>query len=250
MKKYLYFLMLAGNLLYAQVDMPKDSVSSDAKDAKQNIHKLRNFIIPSGLFIYGFAELNNNSLRGVDSYVKDFRTKNIPNFHNKIDDIAQFSPAMAAFGLKALGVEGKNNWKKALVVYAGSVIITTSIVTPIKSLSKKTRPDGSADNSFPSGHTATAFAAAEFLRTEYRDTSPWIGIAGYSVATGVGIMRVFNNRHWLSDVVAGAGIGVASTKLSYLLVDKFSVDKKLKNNYALFISKEDKIFCFNLVYKF
>ena len=79
------------------------------------------------------------------------------------------------------------------------------------------RPDGSGYNSFPSGHTASAFAAAEFLRQEYRDISPWYGYAGYFVATATGTLRMYNNKHWFSDVVAGAGFGIASTKISYLV---------------------------------
>jgi membrane-associated phospholipid phosphatase len=82
------------------------------------------------------------------------------------------------------------------------------------------RPDGSAYNSFPSGHTATAFANAEFMRMEYKDVSPWYGIAGYAVATGTGLLRMYNNKHWFNDVVAGAGFGIAGTRLAYWLYPK------------------------------
>ena len=93
--------------------------------------------------------------------------------------------------------------------------ITTSTVLGLKSGTKIERPDGSSKNSFPSGHTATAFAGAEFLRQEYGDQSVWYGIAGYAVATGTGLFRMYNNRHWLTDVAAGAGIGILSTKIAY-----------------------------------
>ncbi|PIH02800.1 hypothetical protein CS542_03390 [Pedobacter sp. IW39] len=54
-----------------------------------------------------------------------------------------------------------------------------------------------ADNySFPSGHTANAFAA-EFLNQEYRDVSPWIGYAVYTVATASRVLRMYNNKHWV-----------------------------------------------------
>ena len=51
---------------------------------------------------------------------------------------------------------------------------------------------------------------------EYRETSPWISVGGYLCATATGFFRVANNRHWASDVLIGAGIGIASVKLVYL----------------------------------
>jgi membrane-associated phospholipid phosphatase len=88
-------------------------------------------------------------------------------------------------------------------------------VLGLKSLAKVERPDGSANNSFPSGHTATAFCGAEFLWQEYKDVNILYGISGYVVAAGTGFFRMYNNRHWLSDVVMGAGIGIISTKMAY-----------------------------------
>ena len=83
----------------------------------------------------------------------------------------------------------------------------------------KERPDCSAKNSFPSGHTFTAFVGAEIIRREYGKEHPWIAVAAYGVATVVGIMRVYNNRHWAGDVLAGAGLGILSTTLVYWVLD-------------------------------
>ena len=91
----------------------------------------------------------------------------------------------------------------------------TGSVTGLKGLTKIERPDGSANNSFPSGHTATAFSGAEFLWQEYKDVNIWYGISGYAVAAGTGFFRIYNGRHWLSDVAMGAGIGIMSTKIAY-----------------------------------
>jgi membrane-associated phospholipid phosphatase len=57
--------------------------------------------------------------------------------------------------------------------------------------------------------------AATFLHKEYGHKSIWYSIGGYSIATTVGVMRVIGNRHWLSDVFVGAGIGILSTELVY-----------------------------------
>ena len=96
----------------------------------------------------------------------------------------------------------------AYLLMAGSVNI-------IKKTSKITRPDGSDTRSFPSGHTATAFMGAEFLYQEYKDVSHWYGITGYAVAAGTGLFRMSNEKHWLTDVATGAGIGILSTKTAY-----------------------------------
>jgi membrane-associated phospholipid phosphatase len=90
----------------------------------------------------------------------------------------------------------------------------TTVYT-LKKVTHETRPDGSDNLSFPSGHTATAFAAAEFLRQEYKDVSAWYGIGGYAAATFTGFLRIVNNKHWVGDVFAGAGVGVISTRLAY-----------------------------------
>lgn len=101
-----------------------------------------------------------------------------------------------------------------------------------------------AVNSFPSGHTATAFMGAEFLRKEYWDVSPWIGVAGYAVAAGTGFFRMYNNRHWLTDVLTGAGIGILSTQAAYWLyptITKTFFRKRYKNIFiSPYFSKEEK----------
>jgi membrane-associated phospholipid phosphatase len=90
------------------------------------------------------------------------------------------------------------------------------MIFPLKKITREPRPDASSFDSFPSGHTAEAFMAATFLHKEYGKDHPWLSVAAYTTATGVGVLRVMNNRHWVSDVLVGAGIGVFSTNLAYL----------------------------------
>jgi membrane-associated phospholipid phosphatase len=86
----------------------------------------------------------------------------------------------------------------------------------LKSISGVTRPDGSDNQSFPSGHTAQAFLAASIVHAEFRDKSQWYGVGAYGIATSVAALRMLNNKHWQSDVVAGAGFGILSAHLAYL----------------------------------
>lgn len=142
------------------------------------------------------------------------------NWKSKVDDYSQFFPYLPVVGLKALGYNGRSSWDRLIVSAGLSNAVMATIVNATKYSVKEMRPDNSQANSFPSGHTATAFTAASILHKEYGLTrSPWFSVGGYAVAMGTGFMRVLNNRHWISDVVAGAGIGMLSTELGYFLTD-------------------------------
>jgi len=198
--------------------------------------KWQSFSPPAALITYGLLAQGNNSLKKLDFSTQYEIIEDHPGFSTKIDNYLQCSPVFAVYFLNAVGVKGKNNFKDRTIVLALSTIIASGFVTSIKSISHVQRPDGSSYNSFPSGHTAAAFAGAEFLRMEYKEVSPWYGITGYVVAAATGALRVYNNRHWLSDVIAGAGFGILSTKLAYIIYHP--LQKKLfKNKHALGMGK-------------
>ncbi len=174
------------------------------------------FVAPAVLIGYGLISLHSNGLHMLDANTKYEIQEDHPAYASKLDNYLQYTPALAVYGLNAAGLKGKNNLRDRTIIYSISTIISSATVFSLKKITKIERPDGSGNNSFPSGHTATAFAAAEFLRQEYSDQSPWYGIAGYGAAAATAIMRLYNNRHWVSDVVAGAGFGILSTKLAYM----------------------------------
>lgn len=229
----LIFILASSGLKAQEIDslsFQKDSIPVSENRESENI-KVWHFILPSAMMSYGFFVLLNDDLKELDSQTKDEIREHNPLFNSAIDNYTQFVPGAVVFVLNGLGIKGKHNWKDAALIYGGSIAISTAIVVPLKNITKVERPDVSALNSFPSGHTAIAFASAEFLRREYWNTSPWIGVAGYAMATSTGLLRMYNNRHWFSDVVAGAGVGIASTTLSYLIYDK--VLKKHNLTYNL-----------------
>ena len=158
-------------------------------------------------------------------------TRLLTHFKSSIDDYTQyFGPAMT-LGLKIFGYEGRSDWTRFLVSAGLSYGVMGALVNTIKYSAKEMRPDGSTANSWPSGHTANSFVGATVLHKEYGLTrSPWFSVAGYSIATATGVMRVLNNRHWVSDVMSGAGIGIFAGELGYALADLIFKGKGLLRN--------------------
>lgn len=154
-----------------------------------------------------------------------------PDFRYHYDDWTQYAPAAVMVGLKACGYKGRSTWGRMLVSDAFSVAAMAAMVNGVKYSVQRLRPDESAYNSFPSGHTATAFMTATMLHKEYEGRSPWFSIGGYTLATLTGVSRVLNNRHWLTDVLAGAAIGIGSVHLGYFITDKIFKDKQLNPAY-------------------
>jgi len=181
---------------------------------------VQQFILPAAMVAYGFAGIHVKSLQSVNKGVKDEIWEDMPHSPCHIDNYMMYVPALAVYGLNAAGIHGAHNFKDRTILLLMSQLFTQTAVFSLKGQSHILRPDGSAYNSFPSGHTATAFANAEFMRLEYKDVSPWYGFAGYAVATATGMMRMYNNKHWFNDVVAGAGFGIAGTRLAYWLYPK------------------------------
>lgn len=205
----LVILFISGSTGKAQ-EVPVDSITT-TRELNFKYHAL---IIPAVLIGYGVAGLESKALQSYNSEVRDEMTEHIDE-RMSLDDFTQYAPFLSVYGLNALGIKGKNNLGNRTLILATSYLIMGATVNGIKSLTTELRPDGSSANSFPSGHTATAFMGAEFLRQEYKQVSVWYGITGYAVAAGTGLFRVYNDRHWLTDVAAGAGIGILSTKIAY-----------------------------------
>jgi len=186
------------------------------------------------LFAAGWALKGDKAMFRVNLKAEKGGKKNtqlLTDFKTGIDDYTQFfGPAMVV-GLKLGGYEGRSDWPRLLASAGMSYAIMAGFVNVIKNTAKEMRPDGSSANSWPSGHTATAFVGATLLHKEYGLTrSPWWSVAGYGVATATGVMRVLNNRHWISDVMSGAGLGILSTELGYAIGDVLFKGKGLLRN--------------------
>ena len=187
------------------------------------------------LFAAGWAIKGDKAMFRVNNKDAKENTQLLTNFKTGIDDYTQYFGPAVTVGLKLAGVEGRSDWPRLLASAAMSYGIMAGLVNGIKYTAKEMRPDGSSANSWPSGHTATSFVGATLLHKEYGLTrSPWYSVAGYGVATATGVMRILNNRHWISDVMSGAGIGIMSTEIGYALSDiLFKGKGLLRNNLEL-----------------
>lgn len=142
------------------------------------------------------------------------------------DNCMPYVPAAAVYALDLCGVKAQHCFLDRTIILGMSAVTMVAVTKGAKMAFKESRPDGNGKDAFPSGHTAISFMCAEFLWQEYRASKPWIGYTGYALAAGVAYLRVHNNRHWVSDVVAGAAVGMLSTKFAYWLYPKLFKEHK------------------------
>ena len=192
------------------------------------------FIIPAVFISYGTLAQVSKPLQRLDENI-DMEVNRQFTKHRTIDDYLQYAPITSVYGLDWLGIKAKHTFRDRTFVAITSHLIMGGTVQTIKMATCVERPDGSNRHSFPSGHTATAFVGAHILYKEYKDVSPWIGITGYAVATTVGTMRILNRKHWFSDVVTGAGIGILSVEIGYLLLPAFHKIIGIEQNQTNFV---------------
>lgn len=229
-RKLFFYFLLTFSFLSTQAQTPfyiqspfQASNSSFSKDSicnfKSTLHQpvVGQFLLPLTLFGAGFMVSSDNDI--LDKYeIREERNERLNGFHTKADDYLQFAPLAAGYGMLVSGTKG-NTWH-----YTRQIILTEFIlgvsVTGIKTWAKVIRPDVGSKNSFPSGHTAQAFASATLFSDYFAQDNPWLKAAAYLTATSVGALRVMNNRHWVSDVIAGAGIGIISAKLSAFVFER------------------------------
>lgn len=221
-------------------------LTSDHLEFKKNGTSLKkkSFVLPVCLIASG-AVLSNSQI------IKDVQYNFVGNKKTTLDNYFQIAPAAITIGMETIGIKGKHNPLETAVIFTMSNVILNSIVHPLKIITKVQRPDNRDYRSFPSGHTSEAFASAELMRIEFKESNPWLSYAGYLMAGATGYLRMYNNKHWISDVLAGAGIGIASTKLSVFIFDEMAArfkQKHQKNQHSIFLpSYQNKQICMNWI---
>lgn len=209
MKKFLLTLVISIWPILASSQVV-DSIP--ARNVRYNYTHSKLYV-PTALMLSGILTDGNGS-EGLKKEISEERNEHLPAFRNHIDDYAQFAPFIALYGFEIAGLKPRTDWQNRTAILLKSQVMNLGAVYLLKKSLHETRPDGMAD-SFPSGHTANAFAGATLLSIEYGKSHKWVPYAAYGVAAGVGIMRIANNKHYISDVLFGAGLGILSVKVAY-----------------------------------
>lgn len=192
--------------------------ASDSLAVKSNNFKAGELILPMSLIgagALGFVEPIKEMCVDFQGNVNNWRG-NCPT--TIVDDYLQYVPLASVYGLSLFGADAKHNYVDRTLEVGVSCAALVGIVGGAKFLIQKERPDGSDFNSFPSGHSAKVFMGAELVRIEYGEEYPWLAVGAYTIATATGALRVYNNHHWVSDVIAGAGVGILSARIGYWLL--------------------------------
>jgi membrane-associated phospholipid phosphatase len=158
--------------------------------------------------------LGLNTLDTKTKLQEDFR-KPFNNFETRVDDVLPLAPVGIMYSADLLKLKARNSVWNQTKYLAISEITSVGIVLILKNTLKILRPDSSSYNSFPSGHTTIAFTSSQVLFNEFYQTNKIVACSGLLFSISTGSLRVINNRHWVPDVLMGAGIGILVTNLVY-----------------------------------
>ncbi|WP_333865172.1 phosphatase PAP2 family protein, partial [Chitinophaga sp.] len=195
-------LLLSGTCFAQEIIQP---LPYDSLYRMRPITFRRELFIPGSLILAGIV-VNGNGEEGFKKELVEERNEHMSAFHTHIDNYLQYAPIAIAYGLDAAGIPSRTDVRNRTAILIKGEAMMFATVSLLKNTTHQLRPDGTTYNSFPSGHTAQAFAAATFLSEEYKHRFPWMPYAAYGVATAVGGLRIANNRHYVSDVLVGAGL--------------------------------------------
>ncbi len=225
-------LLLINGISSAQDASVPDSISLSLPDEPVNkagkYFRPKAVILPATLMLYGCLKPVIPEIQKADEKIWNNVMANHPDFKTKADDYLMWAPTASLYIMDAFGVKTKNKFYEHLIIDAGSIVVTGGIGFVMRKISGNIEEYNTHDTRFPSGHTANAFRGAEIVFQELKGTHPWLSYSGYVFATTVGVLRIYNKTHLLTEVLAGAGLGILSTKLTYMVFDKIKYRKKRK----------------------
>lgn len=179
-----------------------------------NKRYLKRAVIPAAVLIgAGIYTIGGRGILSSND-VFNYRTRVLPKFATNADDFAMLAPLVGLYGFNLISTQNRHELSRQTILLFAAGGLSSAVIWPTKKLTNRERPNGKP-YAFPSGHTAYAFTIATFMDKEFRHKSPWVSVVSYGIAGGTGVLRVLNNAHWMSDVLAGAGIGILSVNTVY-----------------------------------
>ncbi|WP_051359922.1 phosphatase PAP2 family protein [Adhaeribacter aquaticus] len=217
------FIFLFGiNNSFAQ---QTDSLKQIPPEVKKHAY-VKGAILPAALVGLGIYTVRDNGFYSSYDASKDAR-REFPNFSTKADDFVFFIPALGLYAFDLFSSQNRHHIGRQTGLLLSSGALMGALVYPLKAVTNVTRPNGENNRAFPSGHTSSAFVIATVIDKEFRAKSPWISAGAYAIASSTGVMRVLNNEHWMSDVLAGAGIGLISVHTVYYIHEHYLKNKRI-----------------------
>lgn len=197
----------------------------------------------------GFIYLQDEKIR---DYVRNHKTPSLDSLSptaeklgNGIYDVG----FLLVYGGSGYLLNNEKMQETAILSFE-SFIFANAVGTAIKSGGGRARPytgEGresyklfSSDEdhtSFPSGHTTSAFSIASVFADEYNE-KPWVGVTAYTLASAVALQRLYDDKHWSSDVFVGAVLGTVVGKSLVYLHKRERVDNVLL--IPMFVPSEAK----------
>ena len=217
---------------------PQDSI--DAARLRDCRIRPQQIIIPATMITIGAVAVSNHRLCEMKYDVRDAFQRG-RGTHRKAN-VETWATLSAQVGLLAIGPTAKHSLTDRLLVKLTAYSLLYCTMPVVKRCVREPRPDGHNGHAFPSFKTANAFMVAEQTRIE----RGWgWGMGMYAFAAGIGVLQMYNDRCYINDVLAGAGMGILSTHAAYWLLPLerrwFGLDnrKKGKDTSMVFLPTYD-----------
>ncbi|MBK9191129.1 MAG: phosphatase PAP2 family protein [Crocinitomicaceae bacterium] len=166
---------------------------------------------PVGLSLLSVALMTDSSKFGLQTLIR----QPFNGYTNHADDYLQYVPGIILYSADLFGAKSKNTVWNQTKYFAMSELFTAGIVHALKLSLKVQRPNNGAYTAYPSGHTSQAFVQSQVLYNEFKDSNKLLAYSGFLFSMPTGALRIINNKHWLPDVLLGAGIAMLVTNTVY-----------------------------------
>ena len=210
-----FLLTFYSSFVSAQKSSNSDKASYTQEQNDRPYLKPAGLIVPGALLVYGGLKPLVNGIPKLDDRIWNHMHNYYPDFHTNAADYLMWVPSASVYAMDAFHVKTQHTFKEHLILDVGSVLVTGALGFGMRKISEHISVYNTHDTRFPSGHAANAFRGAEIVHQELKYSHPVWSYSGYVVATAVGLLRIYNKNHLLSEVLAGAGLGMLSTKLTY-----------------------------------